>query len=73
MNIDYKVYVSSKIYLHMHCSEFIDEVLEGWDTWLETLSLSDGSDDSSGFAALLKRISGHLLPMIEDALWESSS
>jgi len=54
-------------------SKFIDEVFEKWDTWLETLSLSDGFDDLVGFGSNFKRISGHLFEVREDALWESSS
>jgi hypothetical protein len=54
-------------------SQFIDEVLEGWDTWLETLSLSDSLDETVGLGSFLGWIVGEELPMIEGALWEGSS
>ena len=54
-------------------SEFIDEVLEWWDTNLETLSLSNGGDNRGSFTSFLERISGHWLPMVEHTLWESSA
>jgi len=54
-------------------SEFIDEVLKGWNTWLESLSLSNGFTVDVGFRSFFKWITTHLLPMGEDALWESST
>lgn len=54
-------------------SEFIDKVLKFWDTSLESLSLSDRFTVEVGFRSFFKRVSGHLVPMGEDTLWESSS
>jgi hypothetical protein len=54
-------------------SEFINEVVEGWDSWLEALSLSDSFDDCVGFRAFFLWISTELLPVIKYALWECSS
>ena len=54
-------------------SEFIDEVIKGWNTWLESLSLSNGLTVDVGFRSFFKRITTHLLPMGEDTLWESST
>jgi len=57
----------------LNYSQFIDEVVEGWNTWLETLSLSNSFDDFVGLGSDLEWITAHELPMIEDALWEGSS
>ena len=57
----------------MNYSQFIDEVVEGWNTWLETLSLSNSFDDFVGLGSFLEWVTGHKLPMVEDALWEGSS
>ena len=54
-------------------SQFIDVVIEGWDSWLESLSLSDGLDDGVRLGGWVKWVSVHLVPMGEDALWEGSS
>lgn len=61
------------IKLYLNSSKFIDEILKKWNTWLESLSLSNTFNDLVGFRSKLKRISRHLLEMIEDTLWESSS
>jgi len=61
------------VYKHTNNSELVVEVVNGWNTSLESLSLSDSFDDLVGLGTDLKRISGHLLPMIKDTLWESSS
>ena len=55
------------------CSEFIDEVLEGGDADLESLSLSDLLDDLSGLGCGVEGIGEDHFPMVEDALGESSS
>jgi len=54
-------------------SEFIDEVIKSWNTWLESLSLSNGLTVDVGLGSFFKWITTHLLPMGEDALWESST
>jgi len=48
-------------------------MLKRWDSWLKTLSLSDVLDNFGGFGSFLEWVSWHLLPMVEDTLWESSS
>jgi len=60
-------------FLLYYSSKFIDEVFKKWNTWLKTLSLSNLFNDLVGFGSNLKRISRHLLVMIEYALWESST
>ena len=54
-------------------SELVDEVVEGWDTFTETLSGSDGSDVGEGLGGFLEGIAVHLLPMVEHALREGTS
>ncbi len=54
-------------------SEFIDEVIEGRNAWLESLSLSDLLNNLSSFAGSIEGISGDLLPMVEHTLREGSS
>ena len=55
------------------CSEFINEVFEGGDTNLETLTSSDLGDESLSLGAFLKRISVKEFPMGEDALREGTA
>jgi len=54
-------------------SELIDEVVEGWDLCLKTLSLSGVSDDLTGGGTWLEWITVELLPMIKHALWEGTT
>jgi len=55
------------------CSELVDEVVEGWDTFAETLSGTDGGDEGGTLATLLKGITVEELPMREDTLWEGTT
>jgi len=55
------------------CSELINEVIKGWDTWLESLSLSDTFNNDVGLWVNLKWVSWKHFPMIKYALWECSS
>lgn len=57
----------------LRASEFINEVLKGWDAWLQALPLSGGLNDRGGFRALFLWISVQLLPVIKHALRECSS
>jgi len=55
------------------CSHLVDEVLEGGDANLETLTSSDLGDEVPGLAAFLEGISVKELPMGEDALREGTA
>lgn len=52
------------------CLETVVEVVELGDTLLETLTLTSGLDDLGALGSLVKRISGDLAPVVEDALRE---
>jgi hypothetical protein len=54
-------------------SEFVDEVIEAGDFWLETLSLSDAEGDTVGEGVGFKRITTEFFPMVEHALREGTS
>ena len=54
-------------------SQFINVVIKSWNSWLESLSLSDGLDDDVSLGSWVKWVTVHLVPMGEDALWEGSS
>ena len=54
-------------------SELVNEGVEGWDTFTETLSGSDLSDERVGLGSFLKRITVEHLPMREDALREGTA
>ena len=54
-------------------SEFIDEVIEGWDDWLETLSGSDSLGKDERLGSFLEWVGSELLPMVEHTLWEGTS
>ena len=57
----------------MYCSEFVDEVLEGGNTFLESFSLSDSSDEFTSSGCGYHWVSTEFLPMVEDALRESTA
>jgi len=59
--------------LYISCSHLVDKVFESRDARLETLSLSDLLDKGVGLGALFHGITGEHLPMVEDALRESSA
>ena len=51
----------------------VEIVVEGWDTLLESLSLSGIQDDLVWLASGLEWVSWEHLPMVEHALWEGLS
>ena len=54
-------------------SELVDEVLKVWYASLESFSLSDGLNNLVGLRTSLEWVTREELPVIEHALWESSS
>jgi hypothetical protein len=54
-------------------SELVDEVLQLGDLWFLALSSSDAGNQLLSLRAIYQRVTVELLPMIEDALGESSS
>jgi len=59
------------INLRIWSLELIDEVIEGGDTFLKTLSLSNVKDDFVGLGGGIKGITVNFGPMGEDTLRES--
>jgi len=58
---------------HLMRSEFINEVIKSWDSFFESLSLSDSSNDLVGLWTIFLWITIELFPMIKHTLWECSS
>ncbi len=54
-------------------SELVNEIVEAWNFWLESLSGSDSEGDLTGEGLWIKRIATELLPMVEDALREGTA
>ena len=57
----------------MSRSELIKEVVKSWDTFFETFPGSDGLDELASLGGFFKWITVKCFPMIEHALWESTS
>jgi len=55
------------------CSELVEVVIEGGDTFLETLSLSDFANDLVSLGAGIEGGSGDFGPMVEHTLGEGLS
>ena len=60
-------------YLVAQAEKIVEEVVEAWNAWLETLSLSDIFDQFSSLGLWIEWISEDGFPMVEHTLWESSS
>jgi len=54
-------------------SQLVDEVIEGGNAGLETLSLSDGVNELTTLGGVVENVTWNLLPMVEDALRESTT
>ena len=54
-------------------SELVNEVIEGGNSFTETLSLSDLGNENGSLGTFLKRVTIHLIPMREDALREGTT
>lgn len=55
------------------CSQLVDEVVEGGNAGLETLSLSDGVNELTTLGGVVENVTWNLLPMVEDALREGTT
>jgi hypothetical protein len=55
------------------CSQLVDEVVEGGNAGLETLSLSDGVNELTTLGGAFENVTWNLLPMVEDALREGTT
>jgi hypothetical protein len=54
-------------------SELVDEVVEGWDAFLETFALTGVGNDFGRLGAGFEWVTVEEFPMVEHALWESTS
>ena len=59
--------------ISLSSSELVEEVVEAWDAFLESLSGSDGFDELASLGVLFVWVSIKGFPMIEHTLWESTS
>ena len=59
--------------ISLSCSELVEEVVEAWDAFLESLSGSDCFDELASLGVLFVWVSVKGFPMIEHTLWESTS
>ena len=59
--------------ISLSCSELVEEVVEAWDAFLESLSGSDSFDKLASLGGLFVWVSVKGFPMIEHTLWESTS
>lgn len=50
--------------------QFVQVVVQSWDTFLETLALACVSNDDTGFGSSFHWVSREDLPMVEHTLWE---
>jgi len=59
--------------ISLSCSELVEEVVEAWNAFLESLSGSDALDELASLGVLFVWVSVEGFPMIEHTLWESTS
>src|SRR5689334_3019491 len=59
------------ISLYRNLLKLVHESIKGWDTFLKTLSLSDGVDDFEGLGGVVEWVTVDFLPVREHTLWES--
>lgn len=55
------------------CLQFIEILVQAWETFLKTLAFTDVCNDGVWFGGWISWISWEDLPMVEHALWESLS
>lgn len=50
--------------------QFVQVVVQGWDTFLETLTFACLRDNNTRLGCRVKWVSGKDVPMVEHTLWE---
>ena len=55
------------------CLQLVQEVIQGWDAFLQALAFARIGDDLAGLGGSIEGVTRKNLPMVEDALWESLS